>query len=288
MTKQQMNLNERAMIVSLSISIWEGRRKDKKVTAETIRAKHADQRTGSWWTYDIPKSELKDVYSAVNKARTTHKDLTLPWSNDGSRILPADMFMSYTKQMRAIRKELDTALDGFFARYTDIVKDARERLGDLFDRHSYPSLAAVRAKFKWSVGYLPIPDASDFRLDLAAGDVADIKAGIEEQMQSVMSTAMQDLWQRLFAVVDKMAERLKDPEAIIRDSLVGNVVELCDLLPKLNVLKDPKLEQIRKQVVERLAKRKPMELRENPAERKQAASAARDIAKKMKSFLGGA
>ena len=50
---------------------------------------------------------------------------------------------------------------------------------------------------------------------------------------------------------------------IFRDSLVTNAVELCELLTKLNVTNDPKLENVRKNLESTIAGVSAKELRED-------------------------
>ena len=53
---------------------------------------------------------------------------------------------------------------------------------------------------------------------------------------------MRDPWERLKTVVEAMAKALSIPDKIFRDSLIGNVENLLDLMPDLNVTGDPTLE----------------------------------------------
>ncbi len=45
-----MKLNERAMLVTLNISCWEGRKKNKRVENDVARDNRAASDVGSWWT----------------------------------------------------------------------------------------------------------------------------------------------------------------------------------------------------------------------------------------------
>ena len=57
---------------------------------------------------------------------------------------------------------------------------------------------------------------------------------------------MNDAWSRLHQTMARMVERLSgNDKKIFRNSLVDNALELTGLLTKLNVTKDPKLEQAR-------------------------------------------
>jgi hypothetical protein len=64
---------------------------------------------------------------------------------------------------------------------------------------------------------------------------------------------MREPWDRLHKTLVGMSEKLTDIEGDdskkrYHDSLISNPLELCQLLTKLNVAKDPKLEEARKQV----------------------------------------
>ena len=47
-----------------------------------------------------------------------------------------------------------------------------------------------------------------------------------------------------------MAEKLADPKAVFRDTLVENTKEVCSILSRLNFADDPDLETMRQQVEE--------------------------------------
>src|SRR5436853_517110 len=57
-------LDERAMLVYLSIGFWEGRKKDKEKSKEVMKDEHAHQDSGTWWTRIVPPSATKPVVNA--------------------------------------------------------------------------------------------------------------------------------------------------------------------------------------------------------------------------------
>ena len=83
-----------------------------------------------------------------------------------------------------------------------------------------------------------------------------------------------------------MAEKLADPKAIFRDTLVDNTKELCALLPRLNFMDDPNLEALRLQVEGALIKH-PEALRNDPDLRRDTAVEAKQIMDKMSVFMKG-
>ena len=85
-----------------------------------------------------------------------------------------------------------------------------------------------------------------------------------------------------------MAEKLADPKAIFRDTMIENTRELCALLPRLNFADDPNLEAMRQEVEQSLAGNHPDALRNDPDLRRDKAAEAKAIMDKMRAFMGGA
>jgi hypothetical protein len=82
-----------------------------------------------------------------------------------------------------------------------------------------------------------------------------------------------------------MAEKLADPKAIFRDSMLENTREICALLPRLNFTDDPNLEAMRQQVEASLLKH-PEALRNDPDLRHDTAVEAKKIMDAMGAFMG--
>ena len=67
---------------------------------------------------------------------------------------------------------------------------------------------------------------------------ARVAREIDANVRQSLQRGTEDLWVRLKDVVSHMVERLKVPESRFHASLVTNVFELVDLLPRLNVNQD--------------------------------------------------
>lgn len=277
-------LDERAMLVYLSIGFWEGRKKDEAKSSEVIKDERASEDAGTWWTRTIPPHATKPIINARLRARAVHLEYTMPWMDDGFRILPASMFLKYTEAMRQGQDNFNTVVADFLMEYPQIVKDASARLGGLFKPEMFPSQDDLANKYPWQLRFIPLPTAGDFRVNLGIEAADDIRKNIQAQVDEAMAGAMRDLWERLHEGVSKIAEKLNDSEAVFRDSLIGNVVELCELLPQMNITGDKKLEAARQDVIKKLTKQEPEVLRKNKTARADTAKAAGDILKQMESF----
>jgi hypothetical protein len=280
------NLSSKAMLVKLAISQWTARKYDKEVSAKVASDYQTASDSGRYNKVLIAEESIQAISRAATDARTFHYANTLPWADDGARILPSANYLAYTHAMQEYRLAFESAVRAFIDSYPAFVDDARIKLNGMFRESDYPGTAELAGKYAFDVAVLPMPTAEDFRVDLASTEVDAIRAEITARGEQATATAMKDLWTRLHEAVSHMADKLGDGKAIFRDSLVGNLVELCELLPKLNILSDPNLETMRQAVEARLCSAKPDEIRKSPAARAAIAKDAKDVLDKMAGYTG--
>jgi hypothetical protein len=281
-----MNITEKAMLVRLSISQWTARRFDLKATNHVISDYGAKRDSGRFNKLLVDLDAVKTYQKAANEARTFHYSNTLPWGDDGSRILPSKNYLPYTKKMRKLKESFEKSVNDFVDMYPGLIERAQNDLNGLFNKKDYPSPSDLPGKFNFSIGVVPVPAAGDFRVSLSEDEVEQIRADIEARVQDSIAAAMRDAWDRLFQVVKHMAEKLRDRKAIFRDSLIGNIEELCDILPRLNLTDDPNLKKIVRETKQALAGLDPEVLRKHEIDRKLAADQAQGILKKMAAYMG--
>lgn len=278
------SLSEKAMLVHLRVSMWTGSRKNKKVSQQVCNEFQADADAGSWWTYYVPRKDLADLQSAANRLRAAWKNQTLPWMDEGIRIVPSVSFMEYSANMRKALQTYEDAVERFLTRYPTIVADMPRRLKQMLDSKPMPSVSDLRSKFGAKMMIFPIPDAKDFRVDLAEDEIAEIRKETESAVQEMTNRAMGSVWKKMKDVVEKMETTLSDPDKKFKDSLVGNLIQLCIDLPHLNLTENEEMEQVRKEMIDKLCQLIPDTLRTDKAARKEAAKKAEDIKKKLEQY----
>ena len=153
----------------------------------------------------------------------------------------------------------------------------------------------IADQFGFKTRILPVPDASDFRVDLGDADAAAIRADIEQASHEALAGAMRDAWERIAEAVGRMVERLngykpskgKGDKAsnTFRDSLVGNVRDLVALLPVLNLTNDPRLADVAARMERDLCQHDADDLREDDNARASTARAAQAILDDVAGFL---
>ncbi len=97
---------------------------------------------------------------------------------------------------------------------------------------------------------------------------------------------MKDCWNRLYTVVSKAVDKLNTPEGVFRDTLLDNIVEVCALLPKLNISDDPELEAMRRNIENIVTLVSPKDCRDSAHVRTTTAQKLSDITSKMNVFMG--
>jgi len=288
-------LASRAMLAGLHISTWGNRKFDRRVSEEVETQHEAEKGVGSYNKRLLAKDALKEIGGAVAEARDLFYKSTLPWTDAGLRILPSAMYFALVNDMRKCKARFERGVDALVKDYEQHVAEARKRLGKLFVEADYPPVVQLRARYSFEIAFSPLPAKEDFRADLPAEVIADIRQDIESRTARAFEDAVKDLWNRLYEGVEHVRDRLKafhiDGEGKVhhpfRDSMFLHLRELCDMLPRLNVTGDAKLESMRLRLVESLASATldPQELRYNPAERDAALKAADDLLASMSGFV---
>lgn len=281
-----MNLNDRALLATLNIGGWAGRKLDKKVTQDVARTNGVSTSAGRYNKSLLPNCELLDnIHSKAGLVRTEFYDNTLPWGIEGTFILPTSNYLQFTRKFRSDRSDYFSLVDDFAAQYPALKAKAKHDLGPLYCESDYPPEDAIRDKFYMDIQFFPVP-SSDFRVQIASDELMRIRLDVEQQVKDAQAVAMKDLWNRVYAKVEHIAQKLADPKAIFRDSMIDNAKDLCDLLPRLNFTDDPRLEALRVEIEGKLIKN-PEILRLHPEIRRDTAADAKAIMDKMSAIMGG-
>lgn len=280
-----MNLSDRALLVQLSISQWTARKLDKGVTEQVAAQHNASKYAGRYNKSLLPMNDyLDDVSRKAGYIRNKFYDNTLPWGLEGTQMLPSDNYLAFMTEFRKEKSEWEQIVKKFIDNYEDLIDHAKFSLGDLFNPADYPSKDEIAKKFKMDMAVFPVP-SNDFRVQIASEELTSIQKDVERRVREAQQSAMKDVWDRLYDKVQKIVEKLADPTAKFRDSLIENARETCDLLTRLNFTDDPDLEAMRRAVEDKLLV-DPDNLRADLNYRKTKADEAKDIMDKMAVFMG--
>lgn len=248
-----MAISASAVLVELNISVWPASKVDRETTEQT-NAQAGAVRDASQTRKNLfaGTSVRKEIENFAAKVRLFHNRHTLPWADKGERLLPTKLFMDYKQHMNSYETQFHMMCDAFFNNYPALVAAAPTNLGKLYKPEDYPSLDEVKSKFAFRRTVKPVPESGDFRLDVPAEDLVELRAMFDQQQREKLAEAVREPWERLHAqlvaISEKMTEGGGEAKKRYHDSLISNPLELCALLTKLNITNDPKLEDARKQL----------------------------------------
>lgn len=245
-----------AMLVELNISMWVGRKTDKRASADVIRDNNASKGMANVTKSLLDCPQLDALKSHTAAIRFAHRQATLPWSESGLRLVTNAQYIDYHRNITGMINEFHKLVEQLLDAYQWEVAAAQAKLGDLFDINEYPTTSQLRSKFRVFLTYMPLPVAGDFRLDIG-NDAQDVlREQYERHYSEQITKAMADLWQRLLEPLQNMSTRLAyghgDTPTGFRDTLVSNVEDIAALLKTCNIAGDADMEQIRLDIVQTL------------------------------------
>ena len=287
MSTTNQDIHGNVMLVELRLSQWTARKMDKGAAALVAAQNHVDESVGSYYKSLIDPKILKEIAACVNEARKQYYKRTLPWSDDGPRILSASMYFEFMETMQNQREHFERLTNGFLSDYPYHREEAKRFLGTLFKVEDYPEPEELAKKFGFSLTVNPLPHSADFRCDIGSEEVDKIKQQIEDQTRATLQHSMKAAFDRILEVAIRYADRLGTDDAVFRDSMVENARELVEIMPKLNITNDPELTRLTEVVSEKLASHEPQALRTNMGARREAAAAAKNVVSDIESFFGG-
>lgn len=277
------NLSEKGLLVNLKISQWTGRKYDKKVTQQ-IEKDHNARNAGQFNKILIAEDELKKIQSISKSLRTFLHENTLPWGDNGDRLLPATNYFEFINASREFKNKFEKAVTVFIGEYPALKEGAKHRLNGMFREGDYPTVAKMQTKFNIEISYMPISDTKDFRVEVGAEEVNKLRTLIESEINNRIMGTMKDIWMRIHETVGHMVEKLSDKDAKFKNSLVENIYDLIDVLPRLNFTNDRNINDTINTMKNLLVD--PEALRTNTNLRDTKAKEAKAILDKVSDFLG--
>ncbi len=297
------SLASKAMLCSLSIGTWPAYKYDPEASEEIAAIHQADKDAGRFNKRLLPRKELKEITKVIGQARRDHAFLTLPWFDDGYRALPAAAYMEHVQTIKLHETNFWAAVSRFENRFETLVKN-QSRLGTLFNVEDYPGMRKegselrlafpeeLRKWFSFKTNVVPMHDSDDFRVAIGDDERKRIKRQLEESIQASLRAGTRELWQRLYDVVSHMSVRMAEYNAAqsgskpkLYKAMVENIVEIVDVLPKLNIARDSGLDRLADEVRRSLLV-DTKELKKSESLRVDIGKAAADIAQRMAAYMG--
>jgi hypothetical protein len=248
------SLSSSAMLLDMNISIYTGRKQDKATATEVNTAKGARsaRATSVHKNLFADDADLEAINAYASKVRMWLYQVTLPWSDTGTRLVPTKAFFDISHELNQHEQEFNRLVDQFVTNYGTKVAAQAFKLGKLFDSNEYPDAHEMHRKFAFRYHFAPVPESGDFRVDIPAEAVHQLKAKFESTMHNRLQEAMTEPWDRLYNEIVHIRTKLTPKEdgkmPRLYASMLENALSLCSTLQTLNILDDPQLEEARRQL----------------------------------------
>lgn len=243
MNDRHHSLANSAVLATLNINQWSGRKFDRSATDELNRSKHAAADAARVNKLIVSGSLIGPLRKHLNQVRQQFYADTLPWTDKGARVLPADKLMGMYQTIADARTEMQRLLHEFLRDYAHEVQKSSARLGDLFDPSDYPSTGEIQAKFSIDFSVMPVPTEDDFRVAFTEGQAEQIKQQVRDDLDKLTGRAMQHIWTSAGNLLREVRDRLRSSDGrftSIFDNLAAHIEGLADL----NVTNDPQIDAL--------------------------------------------
>ena len=235
-----MCLSKKAVLISLSLSAWKGTKIDRSASADVCKSKGAEDGSARVYKSLVDRKSLSGITTIQTKARTLVYNKTLPWLDNGVRVLPNALYMDFMTDLGQLERDHDKAVSDFLNSYNEQLLDAQNRLGDLFNIADFPTVDQLRSKFKMCISVMPFPEAEDFRVESV--NVDDLKSQFEKQSSERIANMVKDMADRCVDLADEFTAKVSSGKRFW-DSLPEKLADLGKTLDGLNITKDAKIAQ---------------------------------------------
>ncbi len=293
----QNNIGDKAILMRISAGLPGKNRKDRTLS-ESVKSEHnLGRNAGSWIKKKYPDWALEPLEKLVTEARAYHAAVTLPFDM-GIGILPTALVFDYGNKMREFKGRFDNLVQSHFAaRYAEMVDWAKAEHNGTFDASDYPEVVEVLPAFYFRTEPTPLPESGHFSSTVTSLLGLDA-ASVDSRVGGALLEGQREVMRRLIEPVQAMVAKLNEvpqPKSgavwkegeekppIFRDSLIGNIRQICEIAPKLNIGGDPVIDAFVKEVAS-LGNFSPVDLRKDKKLRATAAMEAEAIAKRMEAY----
>ena len=171
--------------------------------------------------------------------------ITLPWPEPGIRLIRRDDVRSFNVRMEELRWELSDAAATLDNEFDELKRQARVRLGELFDPSDYPS--SVRNAFLVEWDY-PSVEAPNYLREMCPEIYREEQQRVAAQFDEAVRLAEAAFAEELSGLIGHLAERLTGETdgkpKVFRDSVVDNLTDFFDRFGRLNITGSEQLESV--------------------------------------------
>ena len=200
-------------------------------------------------------------------------------------MIEVDKYQEAVMVADKFKQQFERGYTHFCEHFDEIVEKQKWRLNDAFDPNDYPK--NIWSRFGCKILFTGLPDTGAIRklVGLPPEEVDKLVKANEEAVVGMFETAMKTPYRQVVEVVGHMAKTLSDEGARFKNSLVENIRELSELLPKMNITKSKELDELADKLNQELCAADPDALRYDLGKRREVCEKAEKILSDLEGYF---
>lgn len=185
---------------------------------------------------------IKNLSAIKTKIRQYWLDHTLPFPEDGVRLIRRDNVQDFRYNIECMIGDLNSAVDYLDSCMPEIKQLAREKLGDLYHESDYPE--SFKGKFGVELSF-PNVEIPSYLADLDPEAFEAEKARVTAQFEQAVRDAENEFIQQFEGLLSHLVERLETGEdgkpKTFKEATVNNLRDFFERFKSLNIGNNDKL-----------------------------------------------
>ncbi|MCM2371881.1 hypothetical protein [Aporhodopirellula aestuarii] len=195
--------------------------------------------------FDTSHPAFRAATAVKSQASDYWKSMTLPYVEPGMRLIRRRDVASFDVHMTSVRAELAEAVEQIEKAYDELVDQARDRLGGLFDPSDYASNLRETFAIEWDY---PSCDPPEYLLRVSPQLYYSECARVQRRFDEAVQVAEQAFADELSKLIGHLAERLAGESdgtpKVFRDSALTNLLDFFDRFQRLNIRSNDDLDRL--------------------------------------------
>lgn len=242
MTYTPKTLSDKALLARINISCWNGIIQDKTITEDINSSKGIKGKRGSFSKKIMQGEKLNAVINLQQKLRKFLADNSLPWDDNGWRLIKATDFITLKQKIDDMTAEFNKAVKNFIDNYDSIKLEDLNFLGTSYNKDDYPSVGELSSKFEVRMGYDKVSD-SDFRnFGYDAKIIEEMEKSQLAEFEQRLNSGKVEILNRVREEIAHFIERLN--KGSFKKNTIDNIHESLANLRNLNITEDSTIDQL--------------------------------------------
>jgi len=281
----------RSQMAAVRLSIqWLGVRKslsaDQKAQAAESFGAEGEFLSAGKKLLDTRHPAFRAVASVRHRAVSYWRGVSLPYPEPGLRLIPRERITTFCETLEGFREELQEAVRELDRVFDELKRQARDRLGELFDAADYPRSLSGMFGLEWDFPAVEPPNyLRQLSPELYEQESRRVAARFDEAVRLAEEAFLAELAQHIGHLAERITGADDGKPKIFRDSAVTNLREFFGRFRELNLHSSDELDRLVEQAQSVIRGVAPQDLRDSEGLRLRVASQLSSVSAALDGML---